>query len=70
MKATSGSKSGRQARKSQATTVDPVTVNPGSKSRGDGPTAAERPHEGPSVGRASRSTAAGAAGQLTPKDER
>ena len=70
MKATSGSKNGRQARKNQATNVDPVTVNPGSKDQDDGPTAAERPHEGPSVGRASRSTATGAAGQLTPKDER
>jgi hypothetical protein len=70
MKANSGSMSARQARKNQQTAVEPFTVNPAPTGQGDGPTAAERPHEGLSVGRASRSTATGAAGQLTPKDDR
>ncbi len=70
MKAKPDTSTERRARKNRQTTVEPFTVNPASKGQGDGPIATERLHEGLSIGRSSRSTATGAAGQLTPKDDR
>lgn len=63
-------KTERQTRKRAGTVGEPFRVNPASQAKREEPTTVGTVHEGASTGRAGNSTAGGAAGQLTPKDER
>ncbi|RZI59940.1 MAG: hypothetical protein EOP14_03175 [Pseudomonas sp.] len=47
----------------------PFTAGSASAAPAEGPTTLRTTHEGLSIGKFANSTAAGAAGQLTPKDE-
>jgi hypothetical protein len=47
----------------------PFTARSASTAPSEGPTTVRTTHDGLSIGKAANSTAGGAAGQLTPKDE-